>query len=198
MAEALSNLLEDLTSSYPDGTPVLVLVDDYATRQQLADAIVDEARIFGVEVYVASRLEDAMAHLPTMSVLRDQAALLLIDAETAASFGPWLESAREALPQWVRFLVLLVLPDDVPALATTAPAFMSWAKSLEFRRLDAPRPLPGDEIHDELTRLKQATGMTVRQFIEAWRRGTLPDNFRNTTWLTLAWAAADEERDEPT
>lgn len=197
MAEALSNLLEDLTSSCPNGSPVVVLVNDYIARQQLADAIVDEARNFGVEVYVSSRLEEAMAHLPTLSVKRDQAALLLVDAETAAAFGPWLEAAREALPQWVRFLILLILPDDVPALATTAPAFMSWAKSLEFRRLAPTPPLPKEDIRDELTRLNHETGMTAKQFVEAWRQGTLPDNFRNATWLTIAWAAADEDRDEP-
>jgi len=194
----LSNLLEDLTVSFPNGSPVIVLVDDYGARRRLVDALVEEARIFSIELHVASRLEEAMARLPTLSVNRNEAALLLIDAGAAESFGPWLDAAREALPGWVRFLLLVMLPEDIPTLAKAAPAFMSWAKSFEFRRYDGPHVLLGDDIQNELARLTSETGKTPREFVEAWRQGTLPDNFRNATWLTLAWAASDGDHDGPT
>jgi hypothetical protein len=197
MAETLSNLFEDLTSAYPNGSPVIVIVNDYRSRQQLVDDMVDEARIFGVELVVSPRLEDAMARLPILSAQRDQAALLLIDADAAEPFGPWLDAAREALPNWVRFLLLLVLPQDIPALARTAPAFMSWAKGLEFRHLDVPAVLPQEDVQAELARIEHETGMTPAEYVEAWREGTLPDNFRHTTWLSLAWAASGDDRNGP-
>lgn len=194
MPEALSNLFEDLTSAYPNGSPVIVVVNDYRSRQQLVDDMVEEASIFGIELILLPRLEDAMARLPMLSARRNQAALLLIDADTAEPFGPWLDAAREALPEWVRFLLLLVLPHDIPALAKTAPAFMSWAKGLEFRHLEGPAALPQADIQAELAQLERETGMTPARYVEAWREGTLPDNFRHTTWLGLAWAAVGEDR----
>ncbi len=105
-------------------------------------------------------------------------------------WAPWLEANREALPQWMRFVVVLMMPEDVPALARLAPAFLSWAKGLEIRKLTIPGAIPPGDIEAELSRITAETGMSPEAFVEAWQRGEIPDTFRNTTWLNLAWAAA--------
>jgi len=193
MPGALSNLLEDLALSYPDGSPAIVTVTDYRERGRLADALVEGAKVFGIDLIPMVRSEDVMARLPTLSARSDQAALILVDAGAAGALGPWLEAARESLPEWVRFLILLVVPQEVPIIAKTAPAFLSWAKGLEIRELSGVSRLPSEDLKGELKNLQRETGMSPSEFIEAWERGALPDTFRNTSWLNLAWAARHEE-----
>ncbi len=190
MSENVRDLIEDLTAAYPDGTPVLVLVDDYLERKDIAAALAEEADLYGIELLQSPTPEDAQGRWPTGEGSRGRAALALIDAGAGERWAPWLEANREALPQWMRFVVVLMMPQDVPALARLAPAFLSWAKGLEIRKLTIPGTIPAADIEDELSRITAETGMSPEAFVEAWQRGEIPDTFRNTTWLNLAWAAA--------
>lgn len=135
MGTSLKDLIEDLASTAPDGTPVVVLAQDYRERTDLAQALSEEASLFGIEVVSFTRLEDAIEQLPRLEAQRDQAALVLIEPHEATAFGPWLDASREALPLFVRFVVVLVLHKDFPAFAKAAPAFMSWAKAIEIPHL---------------------------------------------------------------
>lgn len=190
MSENLRDLVEDLATVSADGTAALVQVDDYLERTMLAESLVEEAGLYGIQVLTLRTPEDAQQQLPTAGGSAGRAALALIDAGAGERWAPWLEANREALPQWVRFLVTLVMPEDIPSLARLAPAFMSWAKGLEFRKLDIPGPIPAEDVETELARMTAESGLSPEAFVEAWRRGEVPDTLRNTTWLNLAWAAS--------
>jgi hypothetical protein len=172
-----------------DGTPVIVLVEDYRERADLARKLTEEARLFGIELVSFSRAADAEERLPLLAAVHNQAALLLVDSNQAASFGQWLDATREALPGFVRFIVVIVMRQDFPALAKGAPAFLSWAKALEIPRLvQESAIIPASEIEEEISRIKQVTGLSPGEYIDAWQRGTIPDTQRNTAWLNLAYA----------
>jgi len=192
MSESLRDLVEDL-ASVSEGQPALVLVDNYRERERLAKDLTEEADLYGIQVIVPSTPEDAQQQVSAGNGNGARAAVILIDAGAADAWGPWLEANREALPQWVRFVVVLMMPADVPVLSRLAPAFMSWAKGLEIRKLDVPGGIPSDDVDAELAQLEKETGMSADAFVDAWRRGDVPDTFRNTTWLNLAWAASRRE-----
>lgn len=104
MSEDLRELIEDLAAAYPDGTPVLVLIDDYLERAKLAVALAEEADLYGIEVFQSSTLEDAQQRWPTREGNCGRAALALIETGAGEHWAPWLEANREALPQWMRFV----------------------------------------------------------------------------------------------
>jgi len=194
MAASLQDLIEDLVSSAPDGTPVVLPVDDYRERAELAVALAKEVSLFNIELVSFARLEDAREQMPLLEAHRDQAALLLVDPDEAAAFGPWLDACREALPSFVRFVIVLVFRNDLPSLAKGAPAFMSWAKALEIPHLDREdAPISAREIGAELRRMEEITGLGPEEYVDAWRRGVLPDTHQNTVWLNLASAALGQE-----
>lgn len=190
MGANLQNLIEDLAITAPDGTPTIILVEDYRERVDLAQAIQDEAALFGVEIVSFARLDHAQEGLPQLDAQRNQAALLLVDPHEASAFGPWLDAIREALPSFVRFLVVVVLRGDLAALAKSAPAFMSWAKAAEIPQISSEVATIGpDEIAAELRCMTELTGLTPDAYVEAWQQGKLPDTHQNTVWLNLAFAA---------
>ncbi len=195
MPENVSDLVEDLASDLAEGSPAIVLVENYLERAKLAESLIEEADLHGIDMVSLSGPEEAQERLPATGETdaTRRAALVLIDADAAGTWAPWLEANREALPQWVRFLIVLMTASDVPNLSRLAPAFMSWAKGLEITKLDIPAGISEDEVAAELARLTQETGMSGDEFVDAWKRGVIPDTFRNTTWLNLAWAASRRE-----
>jgi hypothetical protein len=195
MSENIRDLVEDLATVSADGSAALVLVDDYLERAKLLESFTEEASLYGILAITLGTPEEAQRQLPTADRSGGRAALVPVDAGEAQHWAPWLEATREALPQWVRFLVVLMMPEDVSILARLAPAFMSWAKGLEFRKLDIPGPIPAEDVEGELARMTAETGLSPKAFVEAWKCGEVPDTFRNTTWLNLAWAAS--RRDAP-
>lgn len=173
MSEHLRDLVEDSATTCANGEPALVLVDDYLERSMLVESLTQEADLYGVHVLALSRPEQAQAQLPTAAGAETRAAVVLVDAGEAATWASWLEANREALPQWVRFLIVLIMPADVPILSR-APAFMSWAKGLEFRKLEIPGAISDEDVEAELARLERETGMSAEVFVEAWKRGRSP------------------------
>jgi pimeloyl-ACP methyl ester carboxylesterase len=188
-------LLDDLALlDQQDGEPAIVLVHDYGEREALVASIQREAKIHGIDLVTFSTPEEAATTLPTLSAPKDQAAALLPRAGTGADWGRWLDSNRDRLPSFCRFLLVLVLASDLPALAMTAPAFMSWAKARVIDRLlvreeeEAP-----SNIADDLERMRAETGRSPQEFIAAWERGDIDDTYRNNVWLNLARAAVGGE-----
>lgn len=188
MSEPLAALIDDLASEYADGLPAIVLVDDYLEREQIVTSVTAEAELHDIEVvHLATPAEAAEKLAPTDAV---RAVAVLIDAGAAEKWAPWLESNREAFPRWARFFVILMTVQDVPVLAKLAPSFMSWAKAQQFRKVDLPAPIPVTDVNAEIARLTRETGMTMEAFVEAWKKGDLPDTYRSSAWLSLAWAAS--------
>lgn len=196
MSESLSNLIEDLVSSCAAGQPALVLVDDYLERAKLAKSITEEASLHAVRVITLSVLEDAKQGLSDPEGREDFAAIILVDPGAAEVWGPWLEANREALPQWVRFLVVLMMPADVPVLSRLAPAFMSWAKGMEIRKLVPSDDIPSSDVDAELARLEKETGMSAETFIDAWKRGEVQprEQSRVAEVVVAKLASADQDR----
>jgi hypothetical protein len=194
MPSTLPDLIEDLVSSDADGTPVVLLVDDYRERADLARSLIEESKLFDVDLLSFPRLEDAVELLPLFEAQHDKAAMLLVDPDEAAAFGPWLDACREALPSFARFVIVLVFRTDLPVLAKAAPAFMSWAKALEIPHLKTKDgSIPADEVAAELRQMEEITGLGPEAYLEAWQRGKLPDTHSNTVWLNLAFAAVGRE-----
>jgi hypothetical protein len=194
MNETIAALVEDIATNAPTGTPIIVLVDDYRERADLAGLLTEEAALFGINVATFSRFDEASERLPQLEAACDRAAILLVDSNEAATFGSWLDASREALPTFVRFVAVLVFRRDLPAFAKNAPAFMSWAKVNEFAHLAKEiADTQVSEVEAELRRMQEATGLSPEKYIEAWQRGDIPDTYRNTTWLNLAYAATGQD-----
>ena len=135
MSENLRELVEDLAIVYPDGTPALVQVDDYLERSMLAQALADEAGLYGIALLQVSTPEDAQKQWPTGEGHTGRAGLALIDAGVGERWAPWLEANREAFPAWMRFVVVLVTPQDLPVLAR-----LGWRFASSPPPAPSPRP----------------------------------------------------------
>lgn len=172
-----------------DGTPAVVLVEDYRERANLVDRIAEEASLFGVSLVVLHDPGEARERMPLLESASDEAAAILIDPGAAPAWGEWLEASREALPFWLRFLIVLIMARDLPVLDKHAPSFMSWAKALEIERLVIDPPIGADEVQEELRCLQEETGLSPTDYIEAWARGEITDTPEHAAWLNLAFAA---------
>jgi hypothetical protein len=184
-------LIQTLVSEERDGTPQLVLVDNYLKRQDLAEALRREVAVYGLEAMSYQNRQQADEGLPAL-VPERHVAIALVDSGKGHDWGEYLSANREQLPRWVRFLIVLVMPPDLPALAT--PAFFSWAKGSPLIERLAIEP-PTAEIpalEAELAAMQRETGLTPSEYIAAWRRGDLPDTHRHAAWLNLAYAVTRE------
>lgn len=180
-------LIQSLVSEERDGTPQLVLVDDYLERKELAEALQSEAAVYGLEARPYDDILQADERWPSLEPAR-HAAIVLVDSGKGREWGEYLSANREQLPGWVRFLIVLVMPPDVPALAT--PAFFSWAKGNPLIEHLAIEPAVAEALsaEGELEAMRRETGWTPSEYIDAWRRGDLPDTHRHAVWLNLAYA----------
>lgn len=192
MAETVQSLINDLAVAEQDGAPTIVLVDNYRERADLARDLTEETARFGIELISFSKVEEAYEKVPTLEATRDHAVLLLIDMAEAAAFGQWLDASRELLPLAARFVLVLMFKQDLPALARAAPSFMSWAKALEIPHLIEDMGVGPSVIAAEMRLLEEETGKTPAEFVDAWRRGEIPDTHQNTVWLNLACAVTGQ------
>ncbi|HZH13652.1 MAG TPA: hypothetical protein VE057_04730 [Archangium sp.] len=193
-ASSVRSLVDELLAPDYPGVPAIVLFKDYRQREQLSQALVHEANLHDVTLHVFSQLGDATERLPTLSAERDDAALALLDVSNTQDWGRWLEATRERLPEWVRFLVVMVAREEIPTLARQAPGFLSWAKSQVIERLLEDEPSVSD-VAAEFEEIQRQTGLTPKEFVQAWCEGRLHDTYRNSAWLNLAEAILDTEED---
>ena len=59
--------------------------------------------------------------------------------------------------------------------------------------------MPAEPLHDAseiLREMQQATGLGPAKYLDRWRRGVLPDSFRNSAWLNIARAAIDDSQSD--
>jgi len=188
-------LLDDLALlDQQDGMPAIILVRDYGERDALVAALVREAMIHQIEIVAVNSPEEAATTVPSLAAGKGQAAALLLRAGTAAAWGRWLDANRDRLPLFCRFVLLFVLAADLPALATAAPALLSWAKGRIIERLVVREAdVPADDVAEEIERMRAETGRTPGELIAAWERGEVADTYQNNVWLNVARAAVGGE-----
>jgi hypothetical protein len=173
--------------------PALVLVEDYRQRAELSVALKAEADVYGIQLQEFPSVDELLGRIPELSAGRGDGAIILVDTERGAEWGSWLEASRERLPDWFQLVLILIMPTELPRLVAVAPSFFSWVKAQVVLGAElTPVPASGDSVMGALEELQAETGMTPRQFVEAWKQGRLPDNFRNSSWLNLAMAALRE------
>jgi hypothetical protein len=169
--------------------PAIVLAEDYRQRADLALALKAEAEVYGVELREFPSIDELLRLIPELSAARGDGAIILVDTDRGVEWGGWLEASRERLPDWFQLVIILLMPEELPRLASVAPSFFSWVKSQVVSGTELSQSSSGDDsVTTALAELQTATGMTPEQFVEAWKQGQLPDNLRNSSWLNLAMA----------
>lgn len=173
--------------------PALVLVEDYRQRAELAEALKAEADVHGIQLQEFSSVDALLGLMPQLSAARGDGAIILVDTDRGEEWGRWLEASRERLPDWFQLVLVLLISEELPLLVAVAPSFFSWVKAQVVSGAELTQaPTNGDSVMGALEELQAETGMTPRQFVEAWKEGRLADNFRNSSWLNLAMAALRE------
>lgn len=177
------SLIDRLVALDGDGSPAVVLVDDYAQRADLLCALEREAEVHGITLEAQDQADGGASTRAD----RDQALAILVNAGKAQVFGEWLDAYRDRLPTWARFVLVFVLQTELAMLLQHAPAFFSLVKGRIVQQLVSQAPtIPAQDVQLALAEMSRQTGQTPAQFVEAWRRGEVPDTFQNNYWVNLA------------
>ena len=179
-------LVADVLATGDDGIPALLIVRDYVERREIADALREEAELHGITLWRFDASEAAREKFQELESEQSDAAALLINAGEVGAWASWLEPFREQLPERVCFLVVMLFKEDMPALATLAPAFWSWVKADVRNTAADARPIERLDVAKEI---KSLTGLELDEFIARWERGELPDSWNNAALTNLAVAA---------
>lgn len=158
------------------GSPILaILYDDLDGRRALLDEVRGQLESMGGAVQVDG-VDDACAH-------PDAVAIWSVPYAQQVSAVEQLEAQRDRLRGRRRPLVL-VLPRGGAAIdrLRRSPFLASW---LAGRIID-PDALARIDPARERRAFEAHTGRTPEAFLDAWRRGALPDDLDHNLWVHRA------------
>jgi len=166
------DLLAELVDAQEEGVPAIVEVHSHAQQDAVAALLAAECEVYDLRPAVTASPEECLTLLDTHET---PDALVLIGCPRLLDVARWatiLEARRERLPARVALLIIVLVRDDLPALARGAPGFMSWARGNVVTAADTSAS-PVDEA--TLARLRDS-GAAGR---DVWSETTL-SNLRAT------------------
>lgn len=163
------------------GTVAIRLVRDIAHRDTIIETLHAEVRVLDGRLDVWADPGEA-ARL--MFLTPDESCVaVLVNPGQEAAWALWLNANREALRDWLVFLVALLFEDSLTPFALAAPDFMSGAKEHGIAwASDGVLTMDVSDLEAEC-HLQHGCGRAA--LVARWRAGAVEDTAENSALVAL-------------